>query len=210
MGIKEDTQYWNAYYEAEGAPKPQSDFAEFTLSYMQPGRMLIDLGCGNGRDSMFFCKNRLKVTAVDSSQGAIESFDKTMAILTICDDFVDTNALRCIDYDYCYARWSIHAIKQAQQDELLPNVYNALKCGGLFFSESRTINDVKYGQGNPLGKHEFFADSHYRRFIDPDEYLKQLKDTGFDIVFRKESDKFSVMGNDCPTLIRVIAKKPSR
>ena len=207
MGTKNDVKYWDEYYGNDHAPKPPSDFAKFALEHMQQGKQLIDLGCGNGRDSMFFADSGLKVTAIDSSKGAIESFDKTVPIFAVCDDFIKTNALRCIEYNYCYARWSIHAINKSQQDELLPNIYQALKTGGLFFSESRTINDVKYGQGNPLGEHEFFADNHYRRFLDPQAFLEQLKGIGFEIVHVEESDKFSVMGDDLPTLIRVIAKK---
>jgi SAM-dependent methyltransferase len=203
-----DVIYWNEYYGKDRAPKPPSDFAKFAMEHMQKGKLLIDLGCGNGRDSIFFCSSSLKVTAVDSSKGAIESFDKNIPILAICDDFIKTNALNCVDYDYCYARWSIHAINKSQQDELLPNVYRSLKSGGLFFSESRTINDVKYGQGEPLGEYEFFADDHYRRFLDPEAFLEQLRQIGFEIVHFEESDKFSVMGDDSPTLIRVIAKKP--
>ena len=175
---------------------------------MQPGKMLIDLGCGNGRDSMFFCRNGLKVTAVDSSQGAIESFDENMPIFAVCNNFIKTKALKCIDYDYCYARWSIHAINKEGQDELLPNIFYSLKKGGLFFSESRTINDVKYGQGESLGLHEYICDHHYRRFLDPDAFIEQLKNTGFEIIYCEESDSFSVMGDDSPMLIRVIAKKP--
>jgi len=208
MKVITDVSYWNEYYGKDNAPKPPSDFARFAIEYMEQEKQLIDLGCGNGRDSVFFCQNGIKVTAVDSSKGAVDSFDKSMPIFAVCDDFVKTNALRCIDFDYCYARWSIHAINKAQQDELLPSIYNGLKAGGLFFSESRTINDVKFGQGEPLGEHEYFADNHYRRFLDPTMLISQLKDIGFEIIYYEESDKFSVMGEDSPTLIRIIAKKP--
>ena len=202
-----DIQYWDKYYSGNNAPKPPSDFAKFALEYMQPTRMLIDLGCGNGRDSIYFGHCGLKVTAVDSSKGAIESFDKSTPVFAICDDFVTTKALMCIDYDYCYARWSIHAIKQIQQDELLPNIYRSLKEKGLLFIEARTINDTKYGQGEPLGEHEYFCDNHYRRFIDPDKLTDQLKSIGFGIVYREESDIFSVVSGDAPTLIRIVAQK---
>jgi len=203
-----EIQYWNQYYGKDAAVKPPSDFAKVVVEHMEKDKQLIDLGCGNGRDSMFFCKNGIKVTAVNSSQAAIELFDKSMPILALCDDFVETNALKCMEYDYCYARWSIHAISKVQQDKILPNIYNALKAGGLFFSESRTINDVKCGQGTPLGENEYYADQHYRRFLDPAAFIAQLKDIGFEIRHVDESDKFSVMGDDSPTLIRVIAKKP--
>jgi ubiquinone/menaquinone biosynthesis C-methylase UbiE len=162
-----DVSYWNAYYGGDFSPKQPSAFSRFVLDYTEPGKTLIDLGCGNGRDSVFFCHNGLKVTVVDLSNKAIESIDEALPILAICCDFVTTETLCDFDYDYCYARWTIHAINQAQQDVLLPNIYRFLKGGGLCFSESRSINDKKYGQGKPLGKHEYVCDNHYRRFIAP-------------------------------------------
>ena len=206
--MQSDVQYWNEYYSNDLAPKPPSDFAQFALKYMEQGKMLIDMGCGNGRDSIFFCQNGIKVSAVDVSKGAIDSLNKkSLPIFALCDDFIKTKALRCIDFDYCYARWTIHAITQAEQDELLPNIYRSLKSGGLFFSESRTVSDVKYGQGEALGLHEYFTDDHYRRFLEPDALITQLKDIGFEIIYSGESDGFSPMGDDSPTLIRVVAGK---
>ena len=207
MKQRTDTPYWDNYYGNDLAPKPPSDFAKFCFNYTKPEKMLIDLGCGNGRDSMFFCRSGLKVTAVDLSKSAIASFSQAMPIFALCDDFVKTKLLKCVDYDYAYARWTIHAISKAQQDELLPNVYHALKPGGLFFSETRTINDEKYGQGEALSEHEFIFDEHYRRFLDPEEFLAQLKNIGFVIEHYEESDRFSVMNGDAPTLIRVVARK---
>jgi len=205
-----DVQYWDKYYNAKPQDISQpSDFAKFAMTYMQPSKKLIDLGCGNGRDSVFFCRSGLKVTAVDSSKGAIDSFDSGLPIFAICDDFVTTKALTCIDYDYCYARWSIHAIKKVQQDELLPGIYHALNNNGLLFIEARTINDVKYGKGKSLNEHEYIFDSHYRRFLDPDAFVDQLTTVGFNILFCKEANSFSVIDGDAPMLIRIVAKKES-
>jgi len=203
-----ESSYWDHYYKSSSVQKEPSDFARFSITYMQPDRKLIDLGCGNGRDSIFFCTNGLKVTAIDSSRDAIEIVNTaSMPIFSVCDDFVATKALFCVDYDYCYARWSIHAINQNQQNELLPNVYRSLKIGGLFFLETRTINDNKFGKGEQLGVNEFFNDGHYRRFADPELLRRQIEDIGFKIVYFNESDRFSVVGEDRPTLLRVIAKK---
>ena len=46
--------YLNEYYAKDRSQKLPSDFAKFVLEYMQKGKQLIDLGCGNGRDSIFF------------------------------------------------------------------------------------------------------------------------------------------------------------
>lgn len=200
--------YWDDYYKSGHAPNPPSDFAKFAFKYMKPDKKLIDLGCGNGRDSMYFCKCGLKVTAVDSSIDAISAINvASMPIFAVHDDFVTAKALFCVDYDYCYARWSIHAINQERQDELFPSIYNALKEGGFLFIEARTINDYKFGQGKRLGVNEYFFDNHYRRFIETSMIKEQLRKIGFEIVYCAESDAFSVMDGDAPTLVRLVAKK---
>ena len=208
--MQTDVQYWNKYYEKKRAEISEpSAFALFCALQMKHGKMLIDLGCGNGRDSFYFCKKRLKVTAVDSSQTAIDAIESMgLPLFAVCNDFINTKALDCIDYDYAYARWAIHSISQKQQDELLPRVFCSLNRGGLFFIEARTINDAKYGDGVPIGENEFFFDNHYRRFVVPDIFLSQMKEVGFSICYSEESDRFSVMRDDSPTLLRVVGLKP--
>jgi adenylylsulfate kinase-like enzyme len=202
--------YWNDYYNAGGGDciENPSDFAKFSIDYMKTGAKLIDIGCGNGRDSFFFDEIGLKVTAVDFCETAIRDIKKKECrILAICDNFVSAKAIFCIDYDYCYARWSIHAIDAIQQHELLTNVYGALRDGGMLFAEMITVNDVKFGRGQSLGRDEFFFDGQYRRFIRPEEFSDQLQSLGFKLTYFEESDKFSVIGSDRPVLLRVIATK---
>lgn len=203
-----DQSYWNHYYKNDNAPCSPSDFAKFALQYMQRDHTLIDLGCGNGRDSIFFCENAIRVTAVDSAIAAINSIDKRkMPIITINDDFTRVLAMASQEYDYCYARWSLHAINEDQLNKLLPSAYNALKKEGLFYIEARTINDCKYGQGVKIGINEFYFDNHYRRFLNPEDIKKQLENLGFEIVYFAESDTFSIVQEDAPTLIRIVARK---
>jgi adenylylsulfate kinase-like enzyme len=203
-------KFWNAYYIGNKALDHPSDFAVFAKSHMasEEGDKIIDLGCGNGRDSLFFYKSGFKVTAIDSSEQAIHRInEKGFPIFAVCDDFVTAKALFCMDYNYCYARWSVHAISQIQQDELIRNVYGSLQTNGKFFIEARTVNDFRYGLGTSLGQDEYFYEGHYRRFIRPEKLIKQLCDVGFSLVYFEESNTFSVVGDDAPTLARIIVKK---
>jgi cyclopropane fatty-acyl-phospholipid synthase-like methyltransferase len=206
---EESGNYWDTYYKNGGPAKAESDFAKFALGSMEQGKKLIDLGCGNGRDSRFFCTHGLKVTAVDSSAEAIASVEGSMPLFAICDDFVKARTLFCVDYDYCYARWSFDEISQMQQDELLPSIYSSLKEGGLLFVEAHTINDAKYGQGTPLDRNEYISDNHYQRFIDPAAFVAELRNIGFEIVFSEEAEEFSLTGDNTPphALVRVVARK---
>jgi 2-polyprenyl-3-methyl-5-hydroxy-6-metoxy-1,4-benzoquinol methylase len=208
-----DTQsassYWNSFYNNpnESLDNP-SDFARFSLGYMKAGAKLIDIGCGNGRDSLFFDKAGLKVTAIDFSEIAINAINKSKSnVFAICGNFITAKLLFCLDYNYCYARWSIHSIDSLQQNYLLTNIFKSLHQEGKIFIEVRTINDHIYGQGQLLGKDEYFFDGHYRRFIRPEEFSDQLQSIGYKLIYIEESDNFSVIGNDRPMLLRVVACK---
>ncbi|MDR1922653.1 MAG: adenylyl-sulfate kinase [Candidatus Adiutrix sp.] len=200
--------YWNSYYAAKKKPAGPSDFAVFVSDYLKPEAKLIDLGCGDGRDSLYFQSQSLIVNAVDSAREAIRLIDaQNVPIFAVCDDFVKAKALFCVDYAYAYARWSIHVVSLDQQRETLKNVHHALIPGGLFFIEVRTVNDAKYGLGQALEDDAFLYDGHYRRFIRPEDFLRNLREQGFTIKHQEESDRFSVVGDDRPVLLRVVASK---
>lgn len=50
-----DREYWNQFYlMSAGKLTEPSNFAYFALNYLKPEKSLMELGCGNGRDSVFF------------------------------------------------------------------------------------------------------------------------------------------------------------
>jgi len=202
--------YWDSYYTNKLAPSHASGFAQFALTYMEPGRTLIDLGCGNGRDSIFFAQNGINVTAVDMSESGVEDVRRgsgDLPLTAVQDDFVKSKVLFGTGYDYCYSRWTIHAIDDSQQSELLENVWAALKDGGLFFIETRTTGDDIFGIGEKAGPLAYIHENHYRRFIEPDDLARQLKDQGYELLYFEESRGFSKTEDSDPVLLRVVAKK---
>ena len=62
-------EYWEIYYSKHREPNKPSSFALFCVNYVKAGCTLIELGCGNGRDSIFFSREvDLSVIAVDQCQ----------------------------------------------------------------------------------------------------------------------------------------------
>lgn len=112
-----DVQYWNDYYRSAGVEKDPSLFAINTLDELKMreggiGRIL-ELGCGNGRDSLFFAANGLHVTGVDASEQAINQLNADCQgknVHFICGDFVKSEKIYSSEYEYVYSRFSIHAI----------------------------------------------------------------------------------------------------
>ncbi len=210
-----DEEYWNKYYENKGskceALKEPSLFAcDMLERYMKSNKDLVELGCGNGRDSVFFAQNGLNVVAIDESQIIIKELQDKVALnncIFICDDFVNAEVIYQIQYDYCYSRFTLHAINEQQETQILSKSYDMLKHGGYLFIEARSIRDGKYGMGKKVENNAFIYDGHYRRYIDLDELAPKLRDIGFTIVEQQESDKFAPMAGEHAVCIRVVAQK---
>ena len=68
-----DREYWNNYYSGTNdiISRPSS-FAESILCELDKNGHILDIGCGNRRDSLYFLANGLKVTGIDASDIAIE------------------------------------------------------------------------------------------------------------------------------------------
>ena len=65
-------KYWNQFYKKESI-RHESTFARFTLKKINIKKSrVLDIGCGNGRDSYFFNKKGFKVTGIDISKKAIQ------------------------------------------------------------------------------------------------------------------------------------------
>jgi len=205
-----DREYWNDVYERDLIIKDPSPFAQAVLSDMLiRGGDILELGCGNGRDSVFFAKNGLRVTAIDASD-SIVSFLKTKKFLDnitfICDDFVKCKTVYRVMYDSIYSRFTLHAINEKQETEVFENVKFALKKGGRFYIEARSINDDLYGLGRKVGENAFIYEGHYRRFIDLSVLNEKLKYMGFHVVSSMEDRGFSITDTQDPVLVRVIVE----
>ena len=71
-----DKNYWEKYYKKNIAPTIHSDFAEFCLPKLEKGKILLEIGCGNGIDSIFFGENKINVIAIDQAEDEIKRLQK--------------------------------------------------------------------------------------------------------------------------------------
>lgn len=205
-----DLNYWNSYYEKKLAPADATNFAKAMYTHMEKGKSLLELGCGNGRDSIFFAENGINVTAIDASDVVIAHLQKTNNknnIWFVCDDFVKAALMKTSQYDYIYSRFTLHAIRAKQQEQLLENVFASLKKGGLFFIEARSVNDDLYGKGEMIEKNAYFYNNHFRRFIELDVLCSELENCGFTVISSEEKTGFAECKSENPPIIRVICKR---
>ena len=201
-----DKEYWKKYYDVNGEPFDPSDFAKFCMTYVNGDDRLIDLGCGNGRDTIYFIENNLKCVGVDQCENVVNSLTKRDYPngLFIVDDFTkleDENMF--LKYDHAYSRFTLHSISQSQEDDVIDWVSNNI--ADKFFIEVRSDKDALVGQQT----------DHFRRFVDMNTLIEKLIAARFNIEyaeisrgFSKYNSKFAVDYNeDDPMLIRIVATK---
>ncbi len=207
----DDRGYWNKYYENHRpGSEGESPFARETCErHLRSGESILDLGCGNGRDSLYFADHGLAVTGIDSAEVAIRELQGKSSAKFVCGDFVKLDGMADASFDSCYSRFTVHAITEDQEKDLLKNVLRVLREGGQFFIEVRSVHDGIYGLGEAKEKDAYIYEGHYRRFIRLREFIDRLSDAGFDVVYAEESDLFAPYKDSRPVCLRVTAVKAS-
>lgn len=205
-----DYKYWNEYYKKKVAPSEPSKFAEDILKYLESGKKLIELGCGNGRDAIFLSNNKINVTAIDQSESSINNLKSNASsdyINFVADDFIETKLLEAESFDYVYSRFTLHSISEEQENKLINRVYKALKKDGLLLIEVRSVKDEIFGLGEKIARNTYIYNNHCRRFVVLEELVEKLKTIGFEIDFVDEDNNYAIYKELNPIVIRIIARK---
>ena len=80
---------------------------------------MVDVGCGNGRDSIYFASKKIRTTGIDQSNIAISNLEKIKNenLEFICSDFKSLNFES--NFDHGYARFYFHAVSEDEQNDTL-------------------------------------------------------------------------------------------
>lgn len=174
-------KYWRDFYSMS---KP-SAFAKFCVNYLPMFSLILDVGCGNGRDSYYFSKKGYYVVGIDYASDPACSQRATFYNLSIDEMTGHENVFNVI-----YSRFLLHSVTT---DE----VRNLIEWSkGLFMAEFRAKGD----------KPRLYT-NHKRNFIDEEWVKNVLKANGFKILYFKKSRGFSKFKGEDPLIVRVIAKK---
>ncbi len=204
-----DKQYWNQYYAERSSPTEPSSFARHTATRLSHGTTILELGCGNGRDAFFFADQGHQVSACDQSAVIIQALNDgpKRGPQFFVDNIGDMQFRPEAAIAVVYTRFVLHALSNAEAGRAYAWIYAQLPAGGLFLSESRSVNDPLRGVGERLAEHLYMTD-HKRRFLDRTELLHELEQVGFVIDEAIEENGLAVYKDDDPTVIRLVARKP--
>ena len=194
-----DIQYWENYYKNRNTPFERSDFAHFVSQYLRKGDSLLDCGCGNGRDSVFFNQIGCKVTAIDQCESIILDLQKSKTDISfIVDDFTSPSIKK--RFDIVYSRFALHSVTEQDENRFIEWCKSNTK--KYLFNEARSDFD-----GEPNNT------THFRRNINMNSLLKKIEGS-FDIRYSSQSNHFSPVKKEYdtedkkdPFVLRVVARQ---
>lgn len=206
-----DTKYWENFYQSGRLATTPSPFAQYiagTLS--RDGSRLIDLGCGNGRDSVYFSALGLQVDGVDLCQAEVQSLNQANSnpdLNFFTHDF--TELPDAAPYDHIYTRFTLHSITKESETRLLQWMKRNLKQGGKVYIEARGKRNELFGKGEAVPGEDdaFIYEGHFRRFIDCAALTEQLREDGFRIISSVEASGFAPFEDTDYVFFRIIAEK---
>ena len=145
--------YWNKFYKTKSITA-ESTFAKFTFKkIINKKSKLLDIGCGNGRDSYYFNRKGLTVIGIDISQKAIQKNSKNkIKNLSFKKFDIGKNKIKG-KFDVIYCRFFVHTVDELLEDKLIKLISFELPLSQIKKCIEAVIFDInKYNSANSPAK----------------------------------------------------------
>lgn len=211
--VEQNQDYWDNFYK-EFIPSVPSQFCAMLAVEFPSQSTVVELGCGNGRDSIFFASCGFQVFATDMSTTAIEgckeSADKRglghvnfrQGDLSLQNDirglFEDARKMSKDGKVIAYSRFVMHSISDAQEAEFMNNIGQSMKPGEMAYLEFRSKEDAYL---------EKTYGNHYRRFVDTDAFVSSMEQQSFKLIYRYTGVGVARYKSEDPFVSRLIFEK---
>ena len=210
-------EHWNSFYASHvaTAPAEPSPFAIWVNDQLSPEVAVVEVGCGNGRDSLFFAREGRAVMAFDQSEKAIsivvdsaEDAGLTLlraepvAVEDLAADAHRDSVRTSLGQAQVavYARFFLHAITEEAQDIFLSWLVEFLEPGEVCYVEYRAAD---------LESNQYEFGTHYRRSVTAEQLAHQCRSLGFEVLSSDESRDYAPFRNERPLVGRTTFRKPS-
>jgi ubiquinone/menaquinone biosynthesis C-methylase UbiE len=206
-------QEFNKIYTSHAlyyGPNPSEELVVLVRSGIVPKGLALDLGAGEGRDSIFLAEEGFDVIAVDFAESGLTKLKKFALERDLSVETIVCNALDLVlsknSFTLVVATTFLDHLDRSDQILMIQKIKEWLKAGGFIFAEVFTVDDPGF-RGLPIRMSECakFVRTYYER----GELLKQFSD--FELQYYAEKIEYDE-SHGLPHYhgtATLIAKKPS-
>lgn len=175
---------WSKVYEKDQAffGEEPSEFAKRAMYLFKKNGFtsLLELGFGQGRDTLYFAHAGLNITALDYSQASVTAIESALPKNSIAKQHDVRKLLPFPDhsFDACYSHMLLcMELSSAEISSALSEIFRVIKPGGLVLYSVRSVHDSYYKKGIHLGEKMYEAGDFTVHFFS--EEMIQLLSGGF-------------------------------
>ncbi|TSD06153.1 MAG: type 11 methyltransferase [Parcubacteria group bacterium Greene0714_7] len=174
MVIMDDKKFWKGRWRGSFILTP-NPFAKraYVLMKKKHVKRVLDLGCGDGRDSIYFARKGVAVEAFDFSESGIESLKKKNPSIKAHIGDIRKLPFKKNSFDAVYAHLSLHYFSDSETEKIFSKLHAVLKKGGLLFVKCKSTDDLLFGKGKKVAENTYRS-GHVRHFFTKDYMAKQL------------------------------------
>lgn len=149
-------------------------------------KKILELGCGQGRDSIFFASKGLEVSAIDSSKVAIENLSAKTKESSLNVYLKNINAVEGLPFhkNHFNAIYLHMFYNMDFSDDELKFIFSGtkrvLKNKGLLSFSVRSDKDIMYAKGTKVANNIYDIDGFHIRFF-TEEDIKFFVNDNFEI-----------------------------
>ena len=162
-------EYWQSYYRNSDDPYPIYDhWLDSALPEILAAQTVVDLGCGNGVDSLFLAEQGASPIGCDISREALDALAaRAPGVRTLCFDM--TKGLPFADgaVDVLIADLSLHFFPWETTRAIADEILRALRPGGLLLCRVNALEDFRQREGDvEVEPHFYRTGGRDTRFFD--------------------------------------------
>lgn len=158
---------------------------------------VLDLGCGYGRDSIYFAQRGFEVMALDCSPVAIQMLQERIAdtelasrITTVVADALQGIPVPDGHFDAVYAYlFFCLAFTDAELTKLFAECNRVFEPDGYLAGTVRSVYDHSYGKGEQIEPDMFALSNAVRHFFSESYLERKLQEAGFSLKSLERRDE---------------------
>jgi SAM-dependent methyltransferase len=206
-------RHWGDFYKSgasERVPTTPAPFATWVADQCETRQHILEVGCGNGRDSVFFAEQGHRVTAMDASLAARRltrqlatkrGVTVRVAELNLNDLFSTLASGARFAHlkkpPQIYARFLLDAIEGDTRRSFFRWAEMIQRRGGVTYLEFRTWHSTLQGTAFPF---------HYRTLLDPRRVIAEIEGYGGSVVHREQGRGLAPFETEDPRICRLIVR----
>ena len=178
--MKDQLSHWNNAHANQQLHKHsahETDFARYINTGIPPLASILELGCGEGNDSIYFAEQGHAITATDFSNTVLEQNNDRLTHPNLTFSIQDISQPLQFDnasFDVIYARLSLHYFTNETTASIFREIARVLKPGGMLCFMCKSTADHLHGQGQEIERNMYELEGHVRHFFSKEYAMKLL------------------------------------